>query len=306
MNKDQFWKVIDTANAFACGLDETSRIGRMSEALIKYSLEDIADWHLIMLEYIDAAFRRELWAACAAMGGQCTADGFIDFRMWIISCGKEVYMNALDEPDTLAEAHWDDKFNYRAFVAIPDYAYDAKLFRIDPDSYKTLDEELTGRKLNEQTVKDIRSEFPQRDDLREDWRYWMLPKLFPEICKVHEPKDIDGLMKRAGHLAIGYVYQSGECKKFIFHETPSNLAHFVGSRPRASKIIVTDELDQLILNTMGNFIDRCSDQELLEEIKKDLIPIQLGETQAKPFFCPAYEEVQKHFMKKPSLQMGGM
>ena len=48
------------------------------------------------------------------------------------------------------------------------------------------------------------------------------------------------------------------------------------------------------------------DEKIKEEIKKDLIPIQLGETQAKPFFCPAYEEVQKHFMKKPSLQMGGM
>ncbi|EKC76209.1 hypothetical protein LEA_04821 [human gut metagenome] len=33
----------------------------------------------------------------------CSDDGFIDFRAWLIAQGKEVYMNALRDPDTLAD-----------------------------------------------------------------------------------------------------------------------------------------------------------------------------------------------------------
>ena len=36
------------------------------------------------------------------------------------------------------------------------------------------------------------------------------------------------------------------------------------------------------------------DQELLEEIKKTLIPIQTGEAEAKPLFCPTMDEVDEY------------
>ena len=33
----------------------------------------------------------------------CSDDGFIDFRAWLIAQGKEVYLSALKDPDTLAD-----------------------------------------------------------------------------------------------------------------------------------------------------------------------------------------------------------
>ena len=71
-------------------------------------------------------------------------------------------------------------------------------------------------------------------------------------------------------------------------------ANFLGSRPDASGIIVTDTRDGLIVNTVGNFIDKCPDEVLLEKIKERLVPIQTGEAEAQPFFCPRLHKVEQY------------
>lgn len=48
-------------------------------------------------------------------------------------------------------------------------------------------------------------------------------------------------------------------------------------KENASEIILTDMLDRMVLNTFGEFINHCQDKELLQEILKELIPMQLGE-----------------------------
>ena len=71
--------------------------------LMEYSAADIARWHEIKGVYMQLADRNDLWAACTATGTHCTDDGFIDFRSWLISQGKDVYMQVLQDPDSLAE-----------------------------------------------------------------------------------------------------------------------------------------------------------------------------------------------------------
>lgn len=59
-------------------------------------------------------------------------------------------------------------------------------------------------------------------------------------------------------------------------------ANFLGAHTYdAAKIILTDMLDKLILNTMGGFIDQCPDQDLCRRIVPLLAPIQMGETEAQ-------------------------
>ena len=99
---------------------------------------------------------------------------------------------------------------------------------------------------------------------------------------------------QTNNLACGYVYKGDQCAQYVFHNTPKNIAYFLGSRPMATKMVVTDALDRLILDTVGNFIDQCPDQELLTEIKKALTPIQTGEAEAKPLFCPTMDEVDEY------------
>ncbi|WP_298196935.1 recombinase family protein [Desulfosporosinus sp.] len=80
-------------------------------------------------------------------------------------------------------------------------------------------------------------------------------------------------------LIIGYVYGlDGECQEFYFEKSPSGIASFIIlKKEHADKMILTDMLDRLVLDTFGEFINRCPDQKLLQEITKELVPMQLGD-----------------------------
>jgi hypothetical protein len=77
----------------------------------------------------------------------------------------------------------------------------------------------------------------------------------------------------------GYVYgYDGGRKEYYFENSPSNIANFIMlHKENTDKMILTDLADRLILNTFGEFINQCPDQKLLQEILKDLIPMQMGE-----------------------------
>lgn len=104
-------------------------------------------------------------------------------------------------------------------------------------------------------------------------------------------------------LVYGYVYQDGQRAEYLFQGTPENIAYFIGSRPYVDEMIITDAADWPILNTIGYFIDKCPDQELLDEIKRTLIPIQEGKAQAQPFFCPTLDEVEEYCVQLDSMDM---
>ena len=108
-----------------------------------------------------------------------------------------------------------------------------------------------------------------------------------------EAQDMENLLRTYDQV-YGYVEQEDGYEEYVFQNTPKNIASFIGSRPTAKRITITDPFDRLILNTVGFFIDRCPDQELLEEVKSVLIPIQRGETEPVPFFCPTMEEVDEY------------
>ena len=103
------------------------------------------------------------------------------------------------------------------------------------------------------------------------------------------------------NLTYGYVYQDDRRTEYMFQGTPENIAYFIGSRPYVDEMIVTDAAGWPILNTFGYFIDKCPDQELLAEIKKTLIPIQTGEAQAQPFFCPTVEAMDEYCAQRDPL-----
>lgn len=73
------------------------------DSLAKLDAPDIIRWKQIFDEYQDLAYKDKLWAAAAAMLGGCSDDGFIDFRAWLTAQGKDVFMAALADPDSLAD-----------------------------------------------------------------------------------------------------------------------------------------------------------------------------------------------------------
>ncbi|MFG6352033.1 MAG: DUF4240 domain-containing protein [Oscillospiraceae bacterium] len=298
MNKDLFWEIIDSVNKSFAGMDRESRRCQVVEKLLKLSLEEILDWDLILMEYSNAACRNDLWAASAALGAHYTDDGFAYFRSWLISRGKEVYMNAMRDPDSLAAVPLEgESLNYERFGYAAYEAYDAKLFRIDPDSQSTMHDAIIGRELDPKIKKEIHAELPKRKDIPEGWPAWMLPALFPNISKARAPKDIAGLLK-AGNYVYGHIKKGERYVQYVFQFTPENIAYFIGSHLTAAEIVVTDDWDRLILNTIGCFIDRCPDKALLESVKKVLVPIQLGQAEAQPFFCPTRAELDAYCARK--------
>ena len=101
-------------------------------------------------------------------------------------------------------------------------------------------------------------------------------------------------------LIIGYVYgYDGERQGYYFENTPSNIANFIMlHKENANKMILTDMADRLVLNTFGEFINHCPDQELLQEILKDLVPMQIGDKEPVSIPIAGEEEVQAFWGKE--------
>lgn len=94
-----------------------------------------------------------------------------------------------------------------------------------------------------------------------------------------------------GDVLCAHVYDDGGYSEYLFRKSTENIANFIGSRPAVHQIVLTDDQERPILWTIGYFIDRCPDKVLLEEVKKALIPIQMGEKEAQPVFSPSIGEV---------------
>ncbi|MDT3698357.1 MAG: recombinase family protein [Thermincola sp.] len=107
-----------------------------------------------------------------------------------------------------------------------------------------------------------------------------------------EKEALTQLLKK--ELIIGYVYGlDGECQQYYLEKSPSSIASFIMlKKEHADKMILADALDRLVLDTFGEFINRCPDQKLLLEITKELVPMQLGEKEPVSIPIVSVEEAQ--------------
>lgn len=315
MNHNQFWTIIDSANQEVSHQDHNALFQKVKQALVRYSAEDIMDWERIRMEYHNEAYRFDLWAASAALGAHYTDDGFADFRCWLISCGREVYMAAMADPDSLANVDIEgEDLCFGDFGAVADCAYQEKVpFPAEIEEQEQdlwLLTNMHGHELSQNIRADLLAELPHRKDISSRWTENDLPELFPRIWGKHhfeasqtEPAetqeaaaDNEAMAKLVDNLEVvyGYVYQGSEVEVYVFHRSPENMAYFIGCHPEADRMVLTDPLDRFIMNTMGNFIDQCPDKILLEQVKKVLIPIQLGAEEAGEFFCPTLDALETY------------
>ena len=135
INKDTFWGLIREAKD-ACGQDMSAMMEYLKERLVSMGTEQAQNFHDITQAYEDLACKYGLWDAAEIIKEYgCSDDGFIDFRAWLIAQGKEVYLAALADPDSLAEVepYGDCSFEQMSYVG--EYAY----------------KQLTGKSTYEQT-----------------------------------------------------------------------------------------------------------------------------------------------------------
>lgn len=88
-----------------------------------------------------------MWCAAYLMNGGCSDDGFEYFRNWVISRGKEVYLNALENPDSLIHQKDfgdDELYDFEGFWYVALTAFENKtgeeLYDYIDDSFVTNEE----------------------------------------------------------------------------------------------------------------------------------------------------------------------
>ena len=137
MDKNTFWEIIDAVNSEVSDNDYEGILHATQEKLGGYSPEDIARWGAIQRKYKDLADTGGIFAAACALNDYMSSDGYNDFRMWLISQGRDVYMAALNNPDTLAalelpddiQTTMDTRFESYGYVA--NYAYESTGCKVD-------------------------------------------------------------------------------------------------------------------------------------------------------------------------------
>lgn len=185
MRKEDFWNLIDEINQLCPTRDQESIMAVTTDKLMQLGVNDILDFHMIQQEYFRAAYRNDLHAASEAMGATPSYDGLQAFVYWLISCGKEVFIRAMDNPDTLADVLQDgEKIEFPSFGFAAYTAYSMKMDRIDPENMSDIYSALNSRDysgLTQETLESIHSEIPEHEDIIAPYSLDTIRHLFPNI-----------------------------------------------------------------------------------------------------------------------------
>ena len=99
---DTFWTLLDQART-ACDGSQRAAAYWLTERLISMGPEQVMHFHSILHGYMELADKYGLWnAAILIHEDGCYIDGFEDFRAWLIFQGRDTYLAALRDPDSLA------------------------------------------------------------------------------------------------------------------------------------------------------------------------------------------------------------
>ena len=177
MSKDAFWALIQEAKT-ACGQDLDAMEDYLRERLVSMGPAAAKDFHDILQAYEDLADQYGLWDAASVIKEYgCSDDGFIDFRAWLIAQGKEVYMDALREPDTLADAEPYGDCCFECLSYVGDYAYEQLTGKSAYDQADRARYETLLAELEQDIVYKGGIEFPREGP--------ELKQYLPRLCAAH-------------------------------------------------------------------------------------------------------------------------
>ena len=151
MKEQQFWSIINEVRTTA-GDDFSDRVQVLREKLSALSAEDIEQFDNIYFEQILNAYRWSLWGAVYIINNGCSDDGFRYFCDWLISEGQEVYENAIEDPETLAELDEVEAFEFEEFGYVAAEVYEEKTGDEIPSSDSSYPDEPGGEQWDEEEL----------------------------------------------------------------------------------------------------------------------------------------------------------
>lgn len=102
MSTEKFWDLIGGINK-ECGENPELEIRWLKEKLEELPPEQVAGFICLFWSYKEAANKYGLWSAAIVMKQECSIEEFMKFQVWLISQGKDIYMEVLKNPDFLAD-----------------------------------------------------------------------------------------------------------------------------------------------------------------------------------------------------------
>lgn len=126
MDAQRFWLLVDTARRDAPGDDEAF-LARLYRALAELEPEEVLEFRDALATTLERANSFRLRGAAFAINAERSEDGFEQFRGWLVGRGRDVFEQALEDPESLAEhVPEDPKFEalMEELLYLPVYVYE--------------------------------------------------------------------------------------------------------------------------------------------------------------------------------------
>jgi hypothetical protein len=122
MNTATFWKIIDSSRKRSKG-DKDDQLDLIQEKLESLDEEEIVEFKHCLDVEMARAYRWDLIGAACFVGCGLSDDGFMDFRAWLVSLGKDTFESVLADPERIAELEFDEspteEWEFEALHALP-------------------------------------------------------------------------------------------------------------------------------------------------------------------------------------------
>ena len=123
---DLYWQIIESSLETADTLEEQEK--NLIEELSNLTAEDIIGFKLRTDYFMYQSYQNELWCAASIMNESCDYEGFKNFRAWLISQGKNIFTEAIIDPDRLSSFfdegfNEDDLYEFEYFSHIPEEVF---------------------------------------------------------------------------------------------------------------------------------------------------------------------------------------
>jgi hypothetical protein len=163
MCENEFWKIIEQAVEISKN-DPEKKEEVLREKLEKLTPEEIFEFAKIFDEKDAKAYRWDLWGAAYIIGGGCGDDSFMDFRASLICMGKEIYTNAIKDPDSLANIEMDnpeEDLFFEGYQYLHFSIYEDKTDNDMPSTEVSFPEDPEGEEWSEESEDDLQKICPK-------------------------------------------------------------------------------------------------------------------------------------------------
>lgn len=172
MEEKEFWKIIDYSyNAAKGDMELQNQI--IIKKLSEYAPEEIINFEIILCKKLIEANNYKILAANKIMDSWVSDDGFIYYRLWLISLGEETFKQTLKDPDYLASVVGKG--------IVPDFE---SLLYVSTQAYKN----KTGKQTEDDSfprgvafAKGLNYDIDGPAITGENWKEDQLPKLYPKL-----------------------------------------------------------------------------------------------------------------------------